>query len=317
MNDFLLIIAIITQLTGLTLPQVIGDEFNLAPVYDQENNLSWHAEPVVNIWPQIDRQTGPRAVRTDIGPGELKAKAAIVEDAATGQILYQKQADIMMPIASITKLMTVLVFLDHNPGWNVKHQMQADENNLEGAKLQIGNGQELTTHDLLRTTLVGSANNTAKALARSTGLSDEEFAAAMNDKAKLLGLTNSKFVEPTGLNAGNQSSVSDLAILFREVLKHQALRDAIILSEHDLSIPPDNHFHAVKSTVKLLSDPEAHLIGGKTGFTYEAGYCLISAANNEFGHTIITATLDLPSEIDRDSENKRLINWAFNNYIWE
>lgn len=318
MNNFLLSLFIIAQLTGFSLPQIIDDNnLYLVPSYTEDNSLQMRVGILGNDLPLAKKAKAPRIKNQNEELDNLSAKAGIVMDALTGQVLWQKNESASLPIASITKLMTCLVFLDHNPGWETKHKMTGGENSLIGAKLVIDNDQELTMKDLLRVTLVGSANNTAKALADSTGLSNEEFAKAMNKKAEILGLTNSKFVEPTGLDENNKSSAHDLAVILQEVSKHKELRTAMNLTEHKLLIPPDNHEHTVKTTVKLMNDPEVNLLAGKTGFTYEAGYCLATLAKNDDNNEIITIVMGLPSETLRDQENKELINWAFENYIWE
>lgn len=318
MNNFLLALFIISELTGFSLPQIIDDNnLYLVPSYSSDNSLQVRVSRIGNDLPWVKKIKAPRIKEQNWGLDDLSAKAGIVMDAATGQVLWQKNESASLPIASITKLMTCLVFLDHNPGWESKHKMTAGENSLIGAKLIIDNDQELTMRDLLRVTLVGSANNTAKALAHSTGLSDEEFTKAMNKKAEMLGLKNSKFVEPTGLDENNKSSTYDLAVILKEVSKHKELKKAMNLKEHKLLIPPDNHEHTVKTTVKLMNDPEINILGGKTGFTYEAGYCLATLAKNENNDEIIAIVMGLPSETARDQENKELINWAFETFTWE
>lgn len=318
MNNFLLSIFVLAQLTGFSLPKIIADNnLYLYPSYSADNEMQITSGKIVNQLPTVKKTLIPRPKELDFGPSNIAAKAGIVVDAATGQVLWQKNADAALSIASITKLMTCLVFLDHNPGWETKHKMTASENSLIGAKLIIDNDQELTMYDLLRVTLVGSANNTAQALADSTGLTAEEFVKAMNKKAVMLGLKNTHYVEPTGLNENNKSSAADLAVIMREVFKHKELRQAMGLIEHKLLIPPDNHEHTVKTTVKIKLDEDVNVIGGKTGFTYEAGYCLATVAKNNQGNEIITVDMGLDGEISRDGENKELIQWAFENYSWE
>ena len=190
MNQFLVALAILAQLTGLTAPQIINEDLFILPSYSERNELELQARQV-NHLPLVKQAKIPQAKGFDWGDINLSAKAAIAMDATTGQVLWQKNETAQVPIASLTKLMTALVFMDNNPGWEHKYKMRSDENYLIGAKLNIDTEQELTVNDLLRTTLVGSANNTAKALSRSTGMNDEQFALAMNEKAEILGLTNS------------------------------------------------------------------------------------------------------------------------------
>ena len=317
MNNFLVYIGIIAQLTGLTLPQILADDFYLLSKYSVDNSVQLEARLKSQDLPTTQTTKIPRAVNLSWGPENVLAKAAMVMDADTGQILWEKNSQQTYPIASLTKLMTALVFLENNPGWDKTRAITASENSLSGAKLQIDNDQQLTTAELLRVTLVGSANNTAQALARSTGLSDEAFVAAMNEKAKILGLSTAIFTEPTGLDVGNQASASDLATIFRTDIQQKTLLEVMSKKEHSMLVPPDNHEHTVKTTVKLINDPDVKVLAGKTGFTYEAGYCLVTLAENDSGNKIIVVDLGLDSEATRDSENKKLINWTFENYLWE
>jgi D-alanyl-D-alanine carboxypeptidase (penicillin-binding protein 5/6) len=316
MNNFLVYLGIIAQLTGLTLPQILADDFYLLPNYSNEQT-QLEARLRASDLPTAQAVKAPRSTSLNWGPENSSAKAAIIMDVETGQILWEKNSHQPYPIASLTKLMTSLIFLENNPGWDKTRKITASENSLSGAKLQIDNDQELTTTELLRVTLVGSANNTAKALARSTGLADDAFVSAMNEEAKILGLNNAIFTEPTGLDVGNQASASDLAVLFRVNIKHKTLLDIMSKKEHSMLVPPDNYEHTIKTTVKLLNDSEVDVLAGKTGFTYEAGYCLASLAQNKDKNKIIVIVLGLNSEASRDQETKKLINWAFNNYIWE
>lgn len=317
MNNFLVYLGIVAQLTGLTLPQILADDFYLLSKYSADNQVRLEARLKSQDLPMVKSIKAPRAVNLNWGPENVIAKAAIVMDAETGQVLWEKNVQQAYPMASLTKLMTALIFLENNPGWDRKYTITASENSLSGAKLQIDNDQELATAELLRVTLVGSANNTAKALARSTGLGDEAFVSAMNDRAKLLGLNNTGFTEPTGLDVNNFSSASDLAVMFRTTVRQKTLLDIMSKKEHSMLVPPDNHEHTIKTTVKLMNDNDVKVLAGKTGFTYEAGYCLATLAENDNGNKIIVIDLGLDSEAARDQENKKLINWTFENYIWE
>ncbi|MFA6028009.1 MAG: serine hydrolase [Patescibacteria group bacterium] len=317
MNNFLLSLFILAELTGFSVPQIIEDDLYLVPTYSADNEYSFGMGKIKSDLPTIKEATPPRPKGLNAGPEDIQAKAAVVMDAKTKEVLWQKNQTASLPIASMTKLMTVLVFAENNPGWDAKHKMTSGENSLIGAKLQIDSDQELNMLDLLRVTLIGSANNTAMALSHSIGMNDEQFKKAMNKKAEQLGLQNSHFVEPTGLDENNKSSPQDMAIILGEVISHKELKEAMAMKEHKMLIPPDNHEHTVKSTVKIMLDEEVNVIGGKTGFTYEAGYCLASIAKNAQGNEIITVVMGLPDEVSRDAESKELIQWAFDNYEWK
>ncbi len=315
-NQFLIGLAILAQLTGLTLPQVLEEGLYTVPSYTGENYFYWAAQEHL---PEVqERYLGPAKTTEDLGPDDLEAEAAMVMDKETGKILYQKNPDEKLSIASITKLMTVLVFLDHQPGDGLEHVHTLDpgENSLIGASLKVDNLEKVRTYDLLRSTLVGSTNNGAIALAHSTEMSNYEFIEAMNDKAKDLGMDDTTYAGPTGLRAGNVSTVRDLMKVFNRVLEYEELAEPMGMSEHYLATVEGEREVKVTSTNDLLKDKEVKVTAGKTGFTYEAGYCLIAQAENDSGKEIYAVVLGEDSDYMRQVEMKELINWTFNNYKW-
>ncbi|MBI4281203.1 D-alanyl-D-alanine carboxypeptidase, partial [Candidatus Uhrbacteria bacterium] len=256
---------------------------------------------------------GPR-VSNDIPFPEITARSAAVVDAATGALLGEKEKDAVQPIASVTKLMTALVFLDTNPSWQEVITMERSDNRAGGA-LFVYPGEQLTLYDLFMTMLVGSANNAAVALARVTHLSPEAFADRMNERAQTMGLFSTHFTEPTGLDRGNVSSALDLVRLGWKAFFESSLREALTTKEH-VFITTNTHVrHRVKTTDDLLSShkDDYTIIGAKTGFTNEAGYTfLVEAQRGE--QQVIVAVLGAPTEEDRFHDADTLIRWAFARY---
>ncbi|MBI5254533.1 D-alanyl-D-alanine carboxypeptidase, partial [Candidatus Falkowbacteria bacterium] len=208
------------------------------------------------------------AERQDI---DLTARAAIVIDDLTGEILFSKNENDQQAIASMTKIMTALVFLDNNPGWKKMIQIQKADN-VGGVELNIKVGDKLSARDVFLATLIGSKNNMAMALARSTGLSVNQFVAAMNKKALEFGANNTKFVEPTGLNSANVSTAEDMAKIMRQAFKSPKMLEATTLKNYWVKTATGKKY-LVTNTNKLLST-DLYITGGKTGHTDEAGYCL-------------------------------------------
>jgi hypothetical protein len=203
---------------------------------------------------------------------DLTARAAIVIDDATGDILFSKNVDDQQSIASLTKIVTALVFLDHNPGWQKIVEIKKADN-VGGSELNVKIGDKFSAKDVFFMMLVGSKNNMAMALARSTGLSQEIFVGAMNKKAKELGAGNTTFVEPTGLDSGNVSTAEDLAKIMRQAFRSKKMLEATTMKTYSVAVKNRNKKYLVENTNKLLAT-DLYITGGKTGHTDEAGYCL-------------------------------------------
>lgn len=314
LNNFIVGAAVIAQLTGLGLPAVLVEEsFYIPPTYDQVNDTVLEIEPALRL--PLDDPPPEKATESP-GPENIDARSAIAVDRDSGKILWQKNPREPVPVASITKLMTALVFLDHNPGWSHTHSMAQDENWLIGARLPAGTGEEFSAFDLFRTALVGSRNNAAQALARSTGISDEVFRRLMNEKAAMLGMSDSTFVEPTGLDEGNRSTARDLVKLARAAFARDAVREPLGMDYHRMKRTGSDEEVSIKNTNKLVTWGDANMVGGKTGYTEEAGYCLLSLNTDEWGNEIIVAVLGVGEDNERFYETREIVGWVYDNYDW-
>ncbi len=253
---------------------------------------------------------------------ELTAAAFLAVDWKSQKVLAEKNAAEVRSIASLTKLMTALVFLEHNPGWN-KVVTLIEQDARAGGIVFLLPGEEVRVKDLFYTMLVSSSNEAAVALTRSTGLTSEEFARLMNQKAAELGMTGSFFVEPTGLDSGNQGSAFDLALLVKEAFSREEVRRAAELSEYQLKIINKKRHRRVPSTDKILGrnfgliGQDYQVAAGKTGYLKEAGYCFGAELTNQSGHRVIAIVLGSASLADRFKDVKGLGYWVFNNYRWK
>lgn len=299
-------------LSQLSVPISQGSLSSLEPYLTQDENLKLRINTETKY--SSSKITVPRKISDSIGI-HTTAQSAIVIDKESGKVLFQKEPEKQLPIASITKLMTALVFLEHNPGFDQVGQMGAGENSLAGARLYVKSGDEVRVADLFYSSLVGSANNATQALVHTTGLSGEEFVAKMNKKAQILGMKNTKFKEPTGLSKDNVSTVQDLAKLAQVAFSAPLIQEATTLKEYSLTTIAFNELHRIKSQNELLTS-FLTLTGAKTGFTNEAGYCLIVQAKNEAGNEVIAAVLGSATNDTRFTEIKGLVAWAFENYQW-
>jgi serine-type D-Ala-D-Ala carboxypeptidase (penicillin-binding protein 5/6) len=235
------------------------------------------------------------------------ARAWLVENASTGEVLDSHDADMRMPIASITKLMTVLVVFDHlKPDDVVQVDPRAADVGEEA--IDLDPGQSISVADLLRGALIQSANNAADALALAVAPSYPAFAKLMNAKAAELGLHDSHFVRPDGLDAaGEYSSAHDVTVLAQHAMKIPFVRDTVAMETATLADGEVVH------TWDNLLGVVPGVIGVKTGHTDDAGWCQVSA-QEVGGDTMYVTILGSPDETQRDADLETMLGWASEQY---
>jgi D-alanyl-D-alanine carboxypeptidase len=247
----------------------------------------------------------------------VSADKAAVLSTSDRVFFFNKKADEVQPIASITKLMTALVFLDNNPGWDTTYTItEADK--VEGGKLNLFLGEEIKLRDIFKTSLIASDNGAAMALAHASGLSEKEFVGQMNAKAFELGLASTKFVDPIGLSDDNISNAREVAFLAKEALSKKEITEATENKNYRF-ITENGREKIIESTDYLLFDSAKNsfqVMGGKTGYTDRAGYCFVGRFKDDFGREIISVVLNSAGKNERFRESKNLVNWVFANYIW-
>lgn len=242
----------------------------------------------------------------------VRAKAALIINMQSGEVLYRKNPTAQLPVASITKLMTAVTLMNMKPDLN--QRMQVTRQDVYRANwTQLKNREKVYVRDLLYAALISSDNVAARVLARASGLSTKEFVERMNQTAASLGLLNSRFTEPTGLDAGNVSTAVDCSALLWTALQNDVLAD--ILSEKEYSYRTSRRVHNIKTTNRLLrgNQPEDDLwesIGSKTGYIRKAGYCLVMRARSEEGDDVIAVVLGGVSSKTRFADMRRLLNWS-------
>lgn len=210
----------------------------------------------------------------------LTARAAVVIDKATGNVVFEKNQDLPRSIASLTKLMTALIFLETGPDWQAKVPMQ-ESDYVGGATLWVKKGDIIKVEDLFYAMMVGSKNNAVKALVRSTGLTEKQFVGKMNKRAKELGLIQTNFVEPTGLDDDNTSTARELSVIAKEVFKNPNILKATTTKWYQIKPVNSKLTYPVQNTSFKVLDKDLYVTGSKTGWTDEAGYCLVTQAKSE------------------------------------
>lgn len=223
------------------------------------------------------------------GAVSTSASAAILMDADSGRVLYEQNAHEQRLIASITKLMTALTALESGHDLEEEVTVRPEWVGAEGSSIYLREGEKLTLETLLYGMLLRSGNDAALAVAGHCGDSIKDFVAEMNRKARELGMENSHFANPSGLNQeGHHSSAYDMALLARACLKNETLRQMV--STKSISLGE----RSFTNHNKLLWRYEG-CIGLKTGYTEKAGRTLVSAAERD-GMTLICVTLNDPND---------------------
>jgi serine-type D-Ala-D-Ala carboxypeptidase (penicillin-binding protein 5/6) len=240
-------------------------------------------------------------------PPRPDARAWLVEDPATGEVLTSHDATTEMPIASITKLMTVLVVLDHHKLSDVV-SVDPRVTTVGQESLGLRGGEELTVRDLLKGALIQSANDAADALALSVAPDFPSFADLMNAKAKQLGLTDSHFVRPDGLDApGEYSSAHDVTKLALDAMRIPIVRE--LVGEADDTIAGGQAVHTWNDLLGVVPG----VFGVKTGHTDGAGWCQV-VADRADGLTIYVTILGSPSRQQRNDDLTHLLDWGLSQY---
>lgn len=258
------------------------EQFQLAA-----ENIAWIYGSVARVRIEVvpERVTDETAVN---------AKAWVVMDAASGEILASERPDEVRSIASITKLMTVMVA--HDAGLDPEKPValaRADE--VGGGRLQVAVGTVLSVPALLGSTIVGSANNTANALARATGLTRAEFIRRMDAKAVALGLARTRFADPTGIEVENFSTAREVAHLARAAFSDGWIAPYAGMSTYDVALPGGD-VRTIKNTNTLVNDATLHVLAGKTGFINEAGYTLVTRVRRHGEKELIVVILGADSK---------------------
>ncbi|MEP7116028.1 MAG: serine hydrolase [Acidobacteriota bacterium] len=254
--------------------------------------------------------TTPRFKVDDAGREvpDPRAAAAIIYDPETNEVLFQENATELRSMASITKVMTALVFLESlaDPSLMVKVERP---DVLHASTTYLRAGYNVTVEQLLHLLLIGSDNAAARVLARVSPYGSEGFIARMNEKARELGLQQTHYEDPSGLLSGNVSSAYDLARLISYASADDRIGGLMRKSEFDFT-PGTRSVH-VSSTNRLVRQGEIDILGGKTGFISSSGYCLATLVRvPQTGRQLAMVVLGARSNAARFAETKHLYNWV-------
>lgn len=243
------------------------------------------------------------------------AESIFVKDRDNGVVLYVKNGYAKRPIASITKLMTALVLLEHNLDPLISHAVVGDQL----ADSHVYSGEQYTVDQLWNAMLIASSNKAAVTLVDATHWTREAFVERMNQKAVELGMVDTYFVEPTGLDERNISTGSDIAILLDEAMKQQKIVDIMLKKEVMIQTADTQSERHIWNTNWLLTGWVPHhftLLGGKTGFIDASGYNVAVRLGHEDGRKLDIIILGAKVHEARFTEARDVAESVFNAYKW-
>jgi len=247
---------------------------------------------------------------------ELTARAAVLMDAATGRILYQKEADLRLPPASTTKVVTAILALESGRKLSESLTVSKEATRVPASKLYLRPGQSLSIEELLYGIMLASANDASVVLAEGLAGSVERFAELMTKKAHDVGATNSHFTNPHGLTAPDHySTAKDLAVLFRYAMKNATFREIVQTKFSSVSTSAVVRKKVVPRRISVRNHNRLlwgfdGAVGGKTGYTHAAQKCFVGAVQRN-GVTLVVTILGAR---DQWGDTKRLIEYGFENY---
>ena len=261
--------------------------------------------------PSIGQKIG---LHTTDDPLALKSGVALVIDQDTDEVLFSKNSHAVLPIASITKLMTAVVVaesgLPMNEMLDVTGVDIGDTGKTSRSRLIVGT--QLSRAELLHLALMASENRAAYTLGRHYPGGLPAFVAAMNVKAAALGMRDTRYVEPTGLSSQNRSSAQDLSLLVRTAMTYPQIRE--LSTSHEAHVAIGNKQVQFKNTNGLVRNPEWEIGVQKTGYISEAGRCLVMQAQLA-GRKLIMVLLDSAGRYSRIGDAERIKQWLVHSRV--
>ncbi|MDA3839590.1 MAG: serine hydrolase [Patescibacteria group bacterium] len=251
---------------------------------------------------------------------DISSRAAIIYNEETEEILFKKKATTTMPLASLTKLVAMKIFLDTKPSLNqvVEYKYQDEAYNYEwvksweSARLKVEEGETMTIEDLVYSSLVGSANNTIESLVRVSGLPRDTFIKKMNDTVKSWGASSTVFLEPTGLSPENMTTAYDYALITKQVFKNPIIQKASTMPKYEFYTENTEDYHRLVNTNNLVRHSHLNydITGSKTGYLHEALHCLMVRLKDANGDQLVVVTLGSETKDISLNETQELMDFA-------
>ncbi len=255
-----------------------------------------------NNWPEIK-----------VWPASSTLVISNKEGVLLSQGSYQSR-----PIASLTKLVTALIVLDAHPNWSAKYTLK-NEDQRYGNIIYVYPGEVVTVKDLWVASLLASDNTATEALIQAVGLNDEIYCQKVEELAKKLNIDSDlRLIEPTGLNPDNQASARAMAIIVNAALSQPDIKETLLLGKYEI-VTQKGRRQLVTNTDSFIRGSVAvpdswQLLGGKTGYLDEAGYCFAALWRNDLGEELVTVVLGAPTKEGRFTITKDLLDYITEKY---
>ena len=261
----------------------------------------------------------PPATQTIVQGAEptLTATSAVIFSEKDGKILWGKNATSTSPLASLTKLVALKVFMETKPNLKkvVTYKTQDEKYNYEycrpgeAAELKLKSGDKVTVENLVYSALIGSANNAVESLVRVSGLTRAAFIKKMNTDVEKWGAKQTSFVEPTGLSPQNVSSPADYAIITKAAYTDATIKKVTTTKKYTFKTINTKVSHTIKNTDRLVLDGTYPIVGSKTGYLVEAGHCLMTRVATAKGNLILV-NFGSKTASDNVADNEQLIRYG-------
>lgn len=268
-----------------------------------------------------DTAVAPTRALTSSSDITIDSKAALVLNSADNEILWSKGENTEIPLASLTKLVALKTFLDTKPDLKkvVTYSVADEQKNAlyvlpgESARLKLLDKDQISIKDLVYSSLIGSTNNTVETLVRVSGISRNDFIARMNSNAAKWGATHTHFIEPTGLSPKNITTPADYAIIARQIFLDSFIAEVTVLPKYSLTTVNTKRVHSFNNTNTLAREKDSPLLGSKTGYLNEAGYCLATKWPTTKDKNIIVVLFGAPNRTASVEDTKKLVAFAEKN----
>lgn len=268
------------------------------------------------LFPSIVLASDTVLVNNEVTDIASNAKSAILIEATTGKIIYEKNSHEKLAPASMTKIMSMLLIMENiDKGvikWDDKVTASSNASGMGGSQILLETGEQMTVYDMFKGVAVASGNDAVVALSEYVAGSEEEFVKLMNQKVKELGLKDTVFKNPHGLDEANHySSAYDMAIIAKELVKYEKIFEFTSIYEDYLRKGTDRELWLVNTNKLVRFNPIVD--GLKTGYTKEAGYCLTATAKKN-NMRLISVVMGEPDTKTRSSETTSLLDYGFAKY---
>ena len=316
MNQLFIRAAVVAIFTTLALTPAVAASSHVSVKQRVHKKIVVKSRHVASAKPKVRVAAAPKApsygqlagLHGTRDPLELKSSVAFIVDQDTQEVLFQKNESAVLPIASITKLMTGLLITEAKLPMDEMIAISQDDVDTEkGSSSRLRVGTELSRGELLHLALMSSENRAAHALGRSFPGGLSKFVALMNVRAKTLGMQDTRYVEPTGLSSKNQSSARDLATLVSYAHGDPMLRELSTSTGHQVEV--GRRTLQYNNTNRLVKNPAWDIGLQKTGYISEAGQCLVMQAKVA-GRKLIMVFLDSAGKLTRLADAERVRKWV-------